>query len=259
MTSLLKEELAQGVILLTINRPDAANSLSVHLLRKLTAVLNEIEASDEARVIIFAGTGEKVFCAGADLKERAEMNENEAKQTVVFIRNTIERIAALQLPTIAALNGSALGGGLELALACDLRIGSISSVYGLTETSLAVIPGAGGTQRLPRLIGTGKAKEMIYTAAKITGKEARDIGLFEYAERSGHVLKKAKELALQIVENGPIALKQAKKAINQGMEVELSRALEIESQAYEKIIPTEDRREGLLAFKEKRKPIYKGK
>lgn len=259
MTSLLvKEEIAKGVLLLTLNRPEAANALSLQLLQELMEFADEIEAADDVRVIVITGAGERIFCAGADLKERAKMNDREVRRTVSLIRQTIERIAMLKQPTIAAMNGSALGGGLELALACDLRIGSSTGAYGLTETSLAIIPGGGGTQRLPRLVGIGKAKEMIYTAARVTGGEAREIGLIEHVEPRENVITKAKEIAIHIAGNGPIAVKQAKKAIDSGIQVDLNTALSIESFAYEQTIATADRREGLKAFQEKRKPIYKG-
>ncbi|MDT8862048.1 enoyl-CoA hydratase [Alkalihalobacillus sp. MEB130] len=258
MKALLIEEKRNGIILATLNRPTKANALSIQLLREMNDFLTSVEESKQARVVIFTGKGGNVFCAGADLKERSEMNEQEVRFAVQKIGMTINRISMLKLPTIAAMNGSALGGGLELALACDIRVGNKTASYGLTETSLAIIPGAGGTQRLPRIIGTGKAKELIFTASRITGIEAKEMGLVEHAEQQEDVLKKAFDLAEKIASNGPVAVRQAKKAVDLGLEVDLQTGLTIERHAYEKIIDTKDRREGLLAFQEKRKPNYKG-
>ncbi|WP_332694062.1 enoyl-CoA hydratase [Halalkalibacter lacteus] len=258
MKSLLIEEKGRGIILATLNRPNQANALSMQLLRELNDFLSSMEHATNVRVVIFTGASDRAFCAGADLKERNELDEKEVRFAVQKIRMTMNRVATLKFPTIAAMNGTALGGGLELALACDVRIGSLTASYGLPETSLAIIPGAGGTQLLSRLIGSGKAKEMIYTASRISGTEAKEIGLLEHAEKQEDVLKKAFELAELMAGNGPIAIRQAKHAINLGLEVDIQTALIIERNAYEKLISTSDRREGLLAFQEKRKPTYKG-
>jgi methylglutaconyl-CoA hydratase len=250
--------LENGIAIITLNRPEAANALSTALLNDLAQLLRDLAFERDVRVVIFTGAGEKVFCAGADLKERAGMNETEVRQTVALIRETINQIEQLPQPVICALNGSAFGGGLELALACDIRIAADTAQLGLTETSLGIIPGAGGTQRLPRLIGKGKAKELIFTAKRITAKEAEQIGLVEYAVPREQLMEKAMEIAEQIVANAPIALTQAKIAINRGLDVDLATGLRIEQMAYDITIPTKDRLEGLQAFKEKRKPVYKG-
>ncbi|MFC0561759.1 enoyl-CoA hydratase [Halalkalibacter alkalisediminis] len=258
MKTLLIEEKPNGIVIATLNRPEKANALSIQLLRELNDFLSSIENDSSIRVVIFTGAHTRVFCAGADLKERKGMNDQEVRFSVQKIKMTINRIAALKQPTLAAMNGTALGGGLELALACDIRIASLLGQYGLTETSLAIIPGAGGTQRLSRLIGTGKAKEMIFTSTKITGAEAKEVGLVEHVEKQEEVISKALKIAHLIAENGPIAVRQAKRAINLGIEVDLNTSLTIETNAYEKTIVTEDRLEGLLAFEQKRKPHYKG-
>jgi methylglutaconyl-CoA hydratase len=250
--------LENGVAIITLNRPEAANALSTALLNDLAQLLRNLAFERDVRVVIFTGAGEKVFCAGADLKERAGMNETEVRKTVALIRETINQIEQLPQPVICALNGSAFGGGLELALACDIRIAADTAQLGLTETSLGIIPGAGGTQRLPRLIGKGKAKELIFTAKRITAKEAEQIGLVEYTVPREQLMEKAMEIAEQIVANAPIALTQAKIAINRGLDVDLATGLRIEQMAYDITIPTKDRLEGLQAFKEKRKPVYKG-
>ncbi|GAD14069.1 enoyl-CoA hydratase/isomerase [Geobacillus kaustophilus GBlys] len=247
-----------GIAIVTLNRPEAANALSRALLLELGALLQEIKFQKDVRVVILTGAGDKVFCAGADLKERAGMNETEVRQAVALISKTINEVEKVPQPVIAALNGSAFGGGLELALACDIRFAADDIQLGLTETSLGIIPGAGGTQRLPRLVGIGKAKELIFAAKRITAKEAERIGLVEYAVPRSELMERALCLAQQIADNAPIAVRQAKRAIQSVFNVDLETGLAIEQLAYEATIPTKDRLEGLQAFKEKRKPVYKG-
>ncbi|WP_018665131.1 enoyl-CoA hydratase [Heyndrickxia acidiproducens] len=255
----LIEKRAAGICLLTLNRPHAANALSAEMLEEIHQALKDLKSDRGVRVAIVTGAGEKVFCAGADLKERQGMKVEQVLPAVRKIGTVIHAVEELPQPVIAALNGGAFGGGLELALACDIRIGALEANYGLTETSLAIIPGAGGTQRLPRLIGIGKAKEMIFTARRLSGEEAAAAGLFEYAVPREQVIEKALEIAGAIARNGPLALMQAKNAINKGIEADLAIALKIEELAYSALIPTEDRVEGLQAFAEKRTPQYKGR
>jgi len=247
-----------GIGIVTLNRPEAANALSRALLLELGNLLQEIKFQKDVRVVILTGAGKKVFCAGADLKERAGMNETEVRQAVALISKTINEVEKVPQPVIAALNGSAFGGGLELALACDIRYAADDIQLGLTETSLGIIPGAGGTQRLPRLVGIGKAKELIFAAKRITAKEAERIGLVEYAVPRAELMERALELARQIADNAPIAVRQAKRAVQSVFNVDLETGLAIEQLAYEATIPTKDRLEGLQAFKERRKPVYKG-
>jgi methylglutaconyl-CoA hydratase len=247
-----------GIATILLNRSNAANSLSVQMLNELQEILQEIKFDQSVRCVIITGAGEKAFCAGADLKERATMNPVEVKKTVSLIRKTINDFEELPKPVIAAINGVALGGGTELALACDIRIASGRALLGLTETSLGIIPGAGGTQRLSRLIGKGRAKELIFTARKISASEAEKIGLVEYVIDNEKLMEKAVEIASLICKNGPIAVTQAKLAIDKGYEADLQTGLAIEQAAYAITIPTKDRLEGLQAFKEKRKPNYIG-
>ncbi|WP_017753940.1 enoyl-CoA hydratase [Calidifontibacillus oryziterrae] len=247
-----------GIATLTLNRPEAANAFSRKMLFEMQEALAKIKFDQLVRCVIITGAGDKVFCAGADLKERRTMSELEVKQTVSLIREVINEVERLPMPVIAAINGAAFGGGLELALACDIRIASQSAQVGLTETSLAIIPGAGGTQRLPRLIGIGKAKELIYTARRVAAFEAKELGIVEHIVPSEELITKVNEIANTIIQNGPIAISQAKLAINRGIEVDLQTGLQIEQMAYAITIPTKDRLEGLTAFKEKRKPDYKG-
>ncbi|MCY8522053.1 enoyl-CoA hydratase [Bacillus atrophaeus] len=253
--SLRKETIA----VVTLNRSHAANSLSSDMLYELQDTAQKIESDPNIRCVILTGSGEKAFCAGADLKERRGMDHSQVRRSVSLIQSVVSRIEALPQPVIAALNGTALGGGLELALACDIRIATNDVRLGLPETSLAIIPGAGGTQRLPRLIGQGKAKELIYTGRRISAQEAKEIGLIEYVTASADLLPKAEQLAEFIAANGPIAVRQAKFAINKGLETDLNTGLSIEQKAYEITIPTKDRTEGLQAFQEKRRANYEGK
>jgi enoyl-CoA hydratase/carnithine racemase len=183
----------------------------------------------------------------------------QVKTFITTIRNLFTRIEYLKKPVIAAVNGVALGGGTELAMACDIRIASESATMGQTETRLAIIPGAGGTQRLPRLVGKGLAKELIFTGRRIAADEALRIGLVNRVVAPEQLMDEAGKMAAMICEAGPVALEQAKYAINYGMETDLHTGLAIESNAYWVCIPTEDRLEGLAAFQEKRKPVYKGR
>ncbi|XP_023559983.1 methylglutaconyl-CoA hydratase, mitochondrial isoform X2 [Octodon degus] len=199
---------------------------------------------------------------GADLKERAKMHSSEVGPFVSKIRAVINDIANLPVPTIAAIDGLALGGGLELALACDIRVAASSAKMGLVETKLAIIPGGGGTQRLPRAIGMSLAKELIFSARVLDGQEAKALGLvshvLEQNQEGDAAYRKALDLAREFLPQGPVAMRVAKLAINQGMEVDLVTGLAIEEACYAQTIPTKDRLEGLLAFKEKRPPRYKG-
>jgi enoyl-CoA hydratase/carnithine racemase len=260
LTTLVQfNEIEKGIGLITLNRPEAANAMSIQLLTDLNECLDEVAKNREIRVVLITGSGDKAFCAGADLKERKNMNEQQVRETVRLIGSTVNRVEALPQPVIAVLNGVAFGGGLELALACDLRIASSEAKMGLTEVSLGIIPGAGGTQRLPRLIGLGKAKELIYTARRITASEALEINLINEVVEKEDLLKRATELAREIAKNAPLSLIQAKIAINKGIEVDLTTGLKIEELAYNELLYTEDRMEGLVAFQEKRQPQYVGR
>jgi len=248
-----------GIITLTLNRPGIMNSLNFSLLYALRDQIEAIRFRSDIRVVIITGSGEKAFCAGADLKERATLKPEQVKEFIFTIRNLFTSIEQLNKAVITAVNGIALGGGTELALASDIRIASSNASMGLTETRLAIIPGAGGTQRLPRLVGKGKAKELIFTGQRIDAQEALKIGLVNKICEPKDLWNESKKMADMICETGPIAIEQAKYAINYGMETDMHTGLAIESNAYWVCIPTEDRLEGLAAFKEKRKPVYKGR
>ncbi|MFC4557252.1 enoyl-CoA hydratase [Virgibacillus kekensis] len=247
------------IAFIKLNRPEAMNAISKNLLDELNQHIQVIENDESIHCIVVTATGEKAFCAGADLKERKGMNEEQVIKAVKYIGDTVTRLENMKMPVIAAINGAAFGGGLELALGCDIRISASQAKMGLTETSLAIIPGAGGTQRLTRLVGLGQSKRLIFTAKPITASEALDIGLVEQVVDDSILEESAIELAKQIAGNGPIAVRQAKKSINEGIQTNLTSGLSIEHSCYKETIPTEDRLEGLQAFKEKRKPVYKGK
>lgn len=252
-------ELKNHMAVVTINRPDALNAFNYETLSELQDSIEKLRTNPEVRVVIFTGAGERAFSVGADLKERKTLSEVEVRRNIYKIGEVFSLIDQLPQPTIAAINGFAFGGGMELALSCDFRIAVSNTKMGLTETSLAIIPGAGGTQRLPRLIGQAKALELILTAKRLSAEEALAYGLVTKLADSENLLDTCFELAEQMLANGPLALQQAKFAVKQGMNVDLQTGLQIERKAYEVIIPTEDRLEALQAFAEKRKPEFKGK
>ncbi|MCF8110560.1 MAG: enoyl-CoA hydratase/isomerase family protein [Desulfobacteraceae bacterium] len=256
--NLLAEDRDQ-VRILTMNRSEMMNALNFDMLRALKTQIESLRFNKDIRVVIITGAGQKAFSAGADLKERATLTDIQVREFIYTIRNLLTDIESLNKPVISAVNGVALGGGTEIALASDLRIVSMNATMGLTETRLAIIPGGGGTQRLPRLIGRGKAKELIFTGRRVGAEEALDIGLANKICEPEELMGEAIKLAGAICETGPIAIEQAKYAIDAGMETDLHTGLAIESNAYWITIPTEDRLEGLAAFREKRKPVYKGK
>ncbi|MBU6429262.1 MAG: enoyl-CoA hydratase/isomerase family protein [Cyanobacteria bacterium REEB65] len=257
-TTSLEVEVSDHICTITLNRPDCANALNFAAVLALRETLADLRQDPAIRVLVLTGAGPKAFCAGADLKERSGLTPDEVRQFVFNIRELMTDVATFPRPVLAAINGVALGGGTELALGCDVRIAAENALLGLTETSLAILPGAGGTQRLPRLIGIGRAKELIFTARKISAAEALEIGMVERLVAEGHALPAALDMARAIAANGPKAIEMAKWAINRGIEVDLATGLEIESRAYEAIIPTQDRLEGLAAFREKRRPVYLG-
>jgi enoyl-CoA hydratase/carnithine racemase len=243
----------------TLNRPEAMNAFNYDTLCELAGTVENLRTNQDVRIVIFRGSGERAFSVGADLKERKTLSEQDVRRNVYKIGEVFSAVEKLPQPTIAAMNGHAFGGGMELALACDFRIAVKEALMGLTETSLAIIPGAGGTQRLPRLIGESKALELILTAKRMTAEEALHMGIVTYAEDREHFEECIDQFVSKIQANGPIAVQQAKFAVKNGMNTDLQTGLEIERKAYELTIPTEDRIEALEAFAEKRKPQFKGK
>jgi enoyl-CoA hydratase len=256
--SLINFSVNNYVGLVTINRPEVLNCLNYETLEALEQIVGSIRSQKLIRAVIFTGAGTRAFSTGADLKERRNLTEAEVRRNVRKIREVFNSIDNLPQPTIAAINGYAFGGGLELALACDFRIAVEHTKMGLTETSMAIIPGAGGTQRLPRLIGESKAMELILTAQKITSEEALQYGLINRVVKQNELHNVSTAFAELILNNGPIAVQQAKFAIKNGMNASLETGLSIESRAYEVTIPTKDRIEALNAFNEKRPPNFRG-
>lgn len=256
---LIRYEQKGNLAFITLNRPGAMNAFNYDMLVELGQITEAIRINPDIRVVVFTGSGDRAFSVGADLKERKTLTDLQVKRNLYKIGEVFTAIDALPQPTIAMMNGYAFGGGMELALACDFRIASDSAVMGLTETGLAIIPGAGGTQRLPRLIGETKALELILTARRMTAAEALDYGVLTKVTTPDNLINETADFADSILANGPIALQQAKFAIKQGMNVDLQTGLAIERKAYEVTIPTEDRVEALNAFAEKRKPVFRGK
>lgn len=249
-----------GVCTLRLARPDARNALNLSLLQSLKAELEAIAQSSKLRVLVITGEGDKAFCAGADLKERRSMDLEQTRTFVSLISAVFRQIEALEIPSIAVMNGVAFGGGLELALACDFRVAIKSAKMGLTECALGIIPGAGGTQRLPRLVGLSRAKELILSAQVIDAEEALSIGLVDaVANDASQLHREAQRRAEALLRCAPLSVKAAKQAIMQGLEQPLDKGLAIEHDAYERIIESEDRKEGLRAFAEKRTPQFMGR
>ncbi|WP_047985785.1 enoyl-CoA hydratase-related protein [Ornithinibacillus californiensis] len=252
-------QIKNNIAYITLNRPEALNAFNYQMLTELHEKVNQIHLDRSIRAVIITGSGEKSFSAGADLKERKTLSEPEVRRNVKAIRDCFDAIANLPQPTIAAINGYCFGGGFELMIACDFTIAVKDAKMGLTETSWAIIPGAGGTQRLPRLIGEMRAKELILAAKKISAQEAKELGLILKVVDKESLLDECEDFAHLILRNGPIAITQAKYAISLGMNTDLNTGLDIEAKAYEFTIPTEDRLEALQAFSEKRAPNFQGK
>ncbi|MDA8333764.1 MAG: enoyl-CoA hydratase-related protein [Peptococcaceae bacterium] len=241
------------------NRPEALNALGTAMARELPVALRDLAADEDVFAAVLTGEGDRAFCVGADLKERKTMTKAEtARQRELFVR-AFTAVVEFEKPLVAAVNGFCLGGGLEFALACDFIIAGDTAVFGLPEVGLAIIPGGGGTQLLPRVVGRAAAKELIFTGRRFGAAEALHLRLVNQVVAAGEVMEKTFALARQMAAGGPIALKQAKKAINLGVEVELRTALSLEAECYNACLYSEDRDEGLRAFNEKRPPVYRGR
>lgn len=256
-TVLLKVKNRIGYI--TINRPEALNALSSQVLADLNEVLDQVENSEDIRVVIVTGSGEKAFVAGADIKEMDLMSPIQAFEYMTFANNTFTRLSDLRQPTIAVLNGYALGGGMELALSTDIRIGYEKTVVGFPEVGLGIIPGFAGTQRMSRLIGTSRTKELIFTARTVKGQEAYELGILNKLVSVEELLSSAEELAAAMIKNAPLAVEKAKHVIQVGSELPLKNAIRLETEAEALLFSTEDKVEGMRAFVEKRKAVFNRK
>ncbi len=249
-----------AVAVWTLDRPDRMNALSRDTLLSLGKLARAAATNDAVRAVVVTGAGDKAFCAGADLKERRTMSDDDVRALLDLYRSELGPLDRLPKPVVAAINGLALGGGLELALACDLRIASATAVLGLPETSIAIIPGAGGTQRLPRIVGEGRAKEMILLARRLGAEEALAWGLVNRVTPAGtSVVDDALEWIAPIAGGAPLAQAAALDAIDRGRDASLETGLLIEKSSYETTLVSEDRREALAAFAEKRPPRFQGR
>jgi enoyl-CoA hydratase/carnithine racemase len=243
----------------TLDRPDRRNALSRATVRRIGALARDATKDRSLRAVILTGAGDKAFCAGADLKERRDMDEEAVRDFLGLYRAAFGALDALPVPVVAAINGAAFGGGLELALSCDLRVMSESAQVGLTEVSLAIIPGAGGTQRLTRLLGPAKAKELILLSRRLDADEAHSLGIVNRVATDGQsALDCARELVAPLLEAAPIAVSAALEAIDAATDLPLDAGLLRERACYERTLESADRLEALAAFNEKRKPVYRG-
>lgn len=254
---LLKEKVTKNISLVTINKEKTLNALSKELIEELGKIFDELEKDKEVKLVILTGKN-RSFVAGADIGEMATLNAKEGYYWSKNGMNIFSKIEKSRFPVIAAINGFALGGGCEIALACDIRIASEKAKFGQPEVGLGITPGFGGTQRLIRTIGPGMAKELIYTAKIINAQEALRIGLVNHVYESEELIDKAIELAKEIEKNAKIAVEFSKSAINNGIQADIETGLEIERTSFGLCFETKDQKEGMKAFLEKRKPDFKG-
>ncbi|WP_366656105.1 enoyl-CoA hydratase-related protein [Fodinicurvata sp. EGI_FJ10296] len=250
---------AEYVLRVTLNRPQAANAMNTQMGHDLTAVFERLSVDVEGyRCVILTGAGEKAFCAGGDLKERKGMSdETWGAQHLVFER-MVRALIGCPLPLIGAVNGAAYGGGCEIAAAMDFVYAADTARFALTEVTLGIIPGAGGTQNLPRAVGQRRAMEIILTGTPFTAAEAKEWGLVNTVSAPADLANDVVATAARIAGNAPVSIRQAKQAIRRGMQMSLADGLAFEIEAYNRTVPTKDRQEGILAFNEKRKPVFRG-
>ena len=244
---------------LVLNRPEVLNAIDNALADELIAACEHLAADPGVWVVILRGNGDRAFCAGADLKARRDFTPEDWQAQRELFRRMFERLRAVPQPMIAAVHGFALGGGTELAMLADFIVAAEDAVFGLTEVSLGIIPGGGGTQNLPRLIGRNRAKELIYTARRVPAAEALRLGLVNRVVGRDQLLPTVVALAQEIMANSPFAVRQVKWAIDQGVDLPFDAGLEREHTAYMRAIASEDRREGIAAFNEKRRPTFTGR
>jgi len=252
-------EKSEGIATITLNRPEALNAFSKDVIDEVLAGLEDVRNDDSVRVVILTGAGEKAFSAGADIKAMIGMNALKARQLSLMGERLCLALENLEKPVIAAINGFALGGGLEVAMSCDLRIASETARMGQTEINIGLIPGWGGTQRLTRLVGKTKAKELVFTGRMIEAKMAEQLGIINMVFPAAEFRNGVRQFALDLAAKAPVALKVAKALINKGEDIGLESALALEREGFGVVASTEDLQEGVKAFAEKRKPAFKGK
>jgi enoyl-CoA hydratase/carnithine racemase len=249
-----------GIAVVTLDRPDKMNALSRRMILELGRIGRELTSDANVRAVVLTGAGNQAFSAGADLKERRGMSEDDVREQLALYRSELGWIDPFPAPVVAALNGLALGGGLELALMCDLRVAAEHAVLGLPETTLGIIPGSGGTQRLPRIVGEARAKELLLLGRRITASHALAIGLVNRVSKPAtSVMDDTLEWIKPITEGAPIAQRSALRAVDAAGALPLDQGLERERELYESCLVSEDRREALAAFAEKRKPSFRGR
>ncbi|WP_416044731.1 short-chain-enoyl-CoA hydratase [Clostridium tyrobutyricum] len=252
---ILKEE--NGIAEVIINRPKALNALNSETLKELGSIIDDIHVNDNIKAVIITGSGEKSFVAGADIAQMSKLNSIEATKFSRLAQNVFSKIENLPKLVIAAVNGFALGGGCELAMACDIRFASKKAKFGQPEVNLGILPSFGGTQRLPRLVGKGIAKELIFSTDMISANEAYRIGLANKVYEPEELLTKAKEFAQKVMTKSPVGVRLAKASINNGLDVDLEAGLKYEANSFGLCFSTEDQKEGMKAFLEKRKANFK--
>jgi enoyl-CoA hydratase/carnithine racemase len=254
------ENKGDGLVQLTLNRPHVANAMNTQMGRDLLAFFDEVNAEPLGfRCIVMTGAGDKAFCAGGDLKERQGMSDETWQAQHLLFERMIRAFLGCPVPVIGAINGAAYAGGCELALCCDFLYASETARFALTEVTLGIMPGAGGTQNLPRAVGERRAKEIILTGRPFGAAEAFDWGMVNRLCPPATLLAETLETARRIADNAPISVRQAKHAIHHGLQMDLTSALMFEIEAYNRMVPTADRREGINAFNEKRKPRFTGR
>ncbi len=259
-TLLLNKQFSNdNVYVIELNRPEAMNSLNTKMAVELIECLTSLEQQKDLRALVLTAKGEKSFCVGADLKERKGMTNEQWKQQHDIFEEAYELLRNFKLPVIAAVNGFALGGGMEMLLSCDLRYASEQAKVGLPEVKLGIIPGVGGTQLLPRAIPVGLAKEMLFRGNQVDAQKALEVGILNGVFTKEELMSKTIEIAKEIAQNAPLSLQSIKKSIQTGLHTDMNTALSIELDQYYKCANSEDRMEGILAFNEKRKPNWQGK
>ena len=256
---LVERSADRHVVTVILNRPEQMNAMNTAMGEDLLACFDGLKMDTDARAVVFTGAGDRAFCAGGDLKERNEMSDETWRAQHVIFEQAAFRVLRCPIPVIAAVEGFALAGGCELAILSDFIVASETAVFGVPETTLGIFPGIGGTQLLPRLLGAPLAKEMIFTGRRLKAEEAKAAGLLNHLVPKGQARARATEIATTIAQNGPIAVRQAKKAIAYGMETDLDTGMILAIEAYNATVVTEDRLEGVRAFNEKRKPNFKGR
>jgi len=257
--ALRAEERTRDVLLVTLDRPEAANAFNTGAALELSELFERFQAEERYRCVVLTGAGDKAFCAGADLKERNSLSDEQWRSQHETFERMFCAVRDCPIPVIAAVNGAAYAGGLELVLHCDFAYASVTAKFALTEVSLGIMPGGGGTQTLPRVVGERRAKELILAARPFSAEEALAWGLVTRLCEPGKVVPETLRVAERVASLAPLAVRQAKQAIRQGLHRDLASAMQLEIEAYNRLVGTEDRREGMRAFNEKRTPKFEGR